>query len=98
MIVGGGYAAYGAGFGAEWATLAHLANHFRHLNEFADNALMRVGSGGRFEGAGLGDAEFVLLPKDSMGERWRPPEDAEEGTRLCPARCSDILVRTAETQ
>src|SRR5262249_6373176 len=86
MVVCGLYAAYGAGFEAEWATLAHLANHFRHLNEFANIALMRVGSGGRFEGAALGDAEFVLLTKDSMGDQWKPPVDAEEGTRIYPAQ------------
>lgn len=95
MVAGGFFAAYGIGFEAEWATLAHLGNHFRHLNEFANIALMRVGSGGRFEGAALGDTEFVLLTKDSMGAGWAPPEDADEGTRTYPAQFYETLARTA---
>ena len=97
MITGGIYATYGAGFMAEWATLAQLANHFRHLNDYANIALLRVGSGGRFEGAALGDAEFVLLTRDDLGPEWEPPEDEDEdeGTKLWPAQFFDILVRTS---
>ena len=50
-IIGGIYVAYGAGFEAELATLRLLAAHFTYLNEFANVALLRMGSGGRFEGA-----------------------------------------------
>lgn len=99
MIAGGSYPTYGAGFMAEQATLYQLANHFMHLNEFANVALLRVDSGGRFEGAALGDAEFVLLTKDSMGDSWVPPADGEFGTRVYPHHysppSSKLPVRTS---
>lgn len=95
IIAQGVYPTYGVGFGAELATLQHLANHFMHLNEYANIALLRVGSGGRFEGAGLGDSEFVLLTKDSMREGWQPPPDGEFGTRVYPAAYFETLKETA---
>jgi hypothetical protein len=94
IIASGVYLAYGGGFEAELATLQRLANHFMHLNDFANIALLRVGSGGRFEGAGLGDSEFVLLTKDSMGEGWQPP-DGEFGTRVYPTAYFETLKETA---
>jgi hypothetical protein len=50
-VIGLKSTAYGAGFMAEWGTLAHMANHFQYLNEWDNVALVRLGSGGRFEGA-----------------------------------------------
>lgn len=97
LIVSGIYPAYGAGFMAEWATLNQLAQHFRHLNEYANIALLRVGSGGRFEGGALGETEFVLLTKDDMGPDWAPGEDAEEGYKLWSPQFYDILVRTSSS-
>lgn len=94
LVASSMFLAYGAGFRAEWATLAHLGHHFMHLNEFANIALMRVGSGGRFEGAALGEAEFVLLTKDSMGDGWVPPVDGEFGTRIYPAAYYQTLCDT----
>jgi hypothetical protein len=95
IVACGCYPAYGGGFEAEFATLRHLALHFMHLNEFANVALLRVGSGGRFEGAGLGDSEFVLLTKDSMGEGWQPPPESGFGTRLYPSAYFETLKETA---
>ena len=96
-IASGCYLAYAMGFQMERATLGQLANHFMYLNEFANIALMRIGSGGRFEGAGLGDCELVLLTKDSMGERWEPSDDDGFGRRVYPAQYFDILKRTTGT-
>jgi hypothetical protein len=66
-------ALYGAGFSAELGTLAQLADHFQQLNEWDNVALVRIGSGGRFEGAALGEAEFVLLTT-GQGEHPYPLE------------------------
>ena len=95
MIVDSGLAAYGGGYAGEQATLALLQNHFRRLNEFANVALLRVGSGGRFEGAGLGDAEFVLLTKDSMGPEWEPGVEGEAGWNVYPSQFFETLERTS---
>jgi hypothetical protein len=65
LIVNGNFAAYGVGFSAEQATVLSLRNHHRQFNQFSNIALLRVGSGGRFEGSGLGETEFVLLTTDS---------------------------------
>ena len=79
LIISSTFAAYGVGYAAEQMTLTHLRNHFRDLNECANIALLRVGSGGRFEGAALGDTEFVLLTKDSMDADWQPISEEEVG-------------------
>ena len=98
LIVSSNFAAYGVGYAAEQVTVAHLQNHFQYLNEFANVALLRVGSGGRFEGAALGDTEFVLLTKDSMGDDWQPPsEEGEFGSKIYPADYFDTLKETAGT-
>lgn len=94
LVASGIYPAYGVGFDAELATLNHLARYFMHLNEFANVALLRVGSEGRFEGAGLGDSEFVLLTMDSMGEGWEPGADGNFGTRVYPAAYFETLKET----
>lgn len=39
--------AYGAGFTAEWTTLARVANHFQYLNEWDNVAVVRIGGGGQ---------------------------------------------------
>jgi len=91
------FPAYGAGFEAELATLRHLSFHFLHLNEFANIALLRMGSGGRFEGAAVGETEFVLLTKDSMGDDWEPPEEDEEGHRIYPPAYFGTLVETSSS-
>ena len=97
LIVSSNFAAYGVGYAAEQVTVAHLQNHFRYLNEFANVALLRVGSGGRFEGAALGDTEFVLLTKDSMGDDWQPPSEEEFGSKIYPADYFNILEQTTGT-
>ncbi len=97
VIAGGFFPAYGVGFVAELATLNQLADHFRYLNEFANVALLRVGSGGRFEGAALGETEFVLLTQDSMGDDWAPPAPDENGTRVYPHQYYDKLVATSRS-
>lgn len=94
LVISSNLAAYGAGFSAEQTTLAHLSNHFRYLNEFANVALLRVGSGGRFEGAALGDTEFVLLTKDSMGEDWVCPPDDQNGCKIYPHQYFEQLKNT----
>ena len=97
MIAGLNLAAYGVGYVGEQATLAQLQNHFRYLNEFANVALLRVGSGGRFEGAALGDAEFVLLTKDTMGPEWEPGVEGESGWNVYPSQFFETLESTAGT-
>lgn len=97
LIVKSTFAAYGVGYLAEQATLVQLQNHFRYLYEYANVALLRVGSGGRLEGAALGDTEFVLLTKDSMGQSWRAPPDDEPGCKVYPPDFFYILVETART-
>ena len=97
LIIGSNFGAYGVGYVAEQATLAQLGNHFRHLNEFANVGLLRVGSGGRFEGAALGDTEFVLLTKDSMGDGWQPPSENEAGSKTYPSAYFNVLVETTGT-
>lgn len=91
------FPAYGAGFEAELGTLRQLAVHFSHLNEFANIALLRMGSGGRFEGAALGETEFVLLTKDSMGDDWERPDEDEAGHRVYPPDYFSTLVETTSS-
>jgi hypothetical protein len=88
---------YGAGYLAEQATLGLLAKHFRHLNQFANVTLLRVGSGGRFEGAGLGDTELCLLTKDSMREDLPQPTENQSELRIYPASHFDTLAETTGT-
>jgi len=97
LIVGSNFAAYGVGFAAEQVTLAQLSNHFQYLNEFANVALLRVGSGGRFEGAALGDTEFVLLTKDSMGDGWVRPTGDQLGSREYLHQYFNMLQATTGT-
>ena len=97
MIVDSSLAAYGGGYTAEQLTLVLLQNHFQYLNEFANVALLRVGSGGRFEGAGLGDAEFVLLTMDSMPTEWKPGVKGDPGSKVYPPDYFHTLKDTAGT-
>ena len=91
------FPAYGAGFAAELDTLRQLAGHFAHLNQFANIALLRMGSGGRFEGAALGETEFVLLTKDSMGDGWIALDEDDDGPRLYPPAFFEQLVSTSSS-
>ncbi len=100
LIIGGNFAAYGVGFAAEQATLAQLRHHHRELNRFSNIALLRVGSGGRFEGAGLGDTEFVLLTVDAIedGEQSFETVDAADQSKLkfnYPAQFFEQLIEIA---
>ena len=46
----------------------------------------------------LGDTEFVLLTKDSMGEDWQPPSEEDEfGSKIYPSDYFNILEETAGT-
>jgi hypothetical protein len=69
--------AYGAGFMAEHLTLHLMAERFDYVNEWDNVALVRIGSGGRFEGAALGEAEFLLLTKPEMNRSY--PLDKLQG-------------------
>lgn len=76
---------YQAGFNFEWAMKNLCANHFRYIGEYDNLALLRTGSGGRFDGTGLGDADLILLSSEMRSSASYPVEQI------------DRLVRTLNT-
>lgn len=54
-------AGYLFSFSVEENTNIMARDHFKYLNQFSNIALLRAGSGGRLDGAGVGDQEFILL-------------------------------------
>ncbi|WP_440054267.1 hypothetical protein ACSLBF_15555 [Pseudoalteromonas sp. T1lg65] len=56
------------GFSAEENTNILAQSRFSHLNTISNVALLRAGSGGRMDGAGVGDQDFILLTSKERPE------------------------------
>jgi hypothetical protein len=57
---------YQAGFNFESNMNILCANQFRYIGNYDNLALLRTGSGGRFDGTGLGDADLILLSSENL--------------------------------
>lgn len=57
--------AYTVGFAVEHAVNQLLGARWCCLGQYDDLAMLRVGSGGRYEGLALGDGEYILLTRDN---------------------------------
>ncbi|HIF9496027.1 TPA: hypothetical protein ACX6SJ_000429 [Photobacterium damselae] len=57
-----------AAFHAEEAILQSARVKYKHLNNCSNVVIARVGSGGRFDGAAVGDQEFLIITKPCMKE------------------------------
>lgn len=65
---------YDAGYTFEAAMQLSARNYFANLDSVPNISLARIGSGGRYEGAGVGEQELLLVTRDSAG----PADFSEE--------------------
>lgn len=63
---------YNTGFHGEQAIHRLLATHLHNQFDYQNVALLRTGSGGRYEGAGVGEHEFILLTTNAEGPSTFP--------------------------
>ena len=68
---------YEAGYYFEWAVKNLCAEQFQHVGKYDNLSLLRTGSGGRFDGSGLGDADLILLSSDEVSEASYPLEQID---------------------
>jgi hypothetical protein len=74
ILLGNSFPFYNTGYHGEQAIHQLLAVQLHHQFDYQNVALLRTGSGGRYEGAGVGEHEFILLTKQA-GEPPRFPHE-----------------------